>query len=411
MTGIAASRMPPTSPPLVYLDTQDYSRFGDVLRGKGDATHEHLYRELLNRRDAGDVLFVYSMAILGELLQFNEEHAETTECKARAIEQICTGNVLIYPGRLVALEVARALYPETADCSEPSAIAFSNSNYWYPNVADVFDGLKAQMQRQLMDEVGALGISGRALKRAIKANAKKLNLAKVAREAAPTVAQQYGLPPAAVTRSIVGVLEGRVSSEEASHALFGAIAHPTAFVDIYFRRYEGEKTLPLWISGVGSNLQRLLEELKAKLAPYIYNPQFRAFMETELQNRRRGLGATILALAASDLDEFGINPTDLEDLKRDPDRAAQVPACLIVGEVMSAYASQTTGIQGTGKIERSFGGDLVHALYLPHVSLWRGDRRFSHLVRSTLPNLCDGVVGRLVDLPQAIDKLNLSKGK
>jgi hypothetical protein len=43
-------------------------------------------------------------------------------------------------------------------------------------------------------------------------------------------------------------------------------------------------------------------------------------------------------------------------------------------------------------------------LYLPHVDLWRGDRRFSTLVRTALPQYADRVIATLADLPEALDR-------
>ncbi|HEX8124704.1 MAG TPA: hypothetical protein VF548_03905 [Allosphingosinicella sp.] len=407
MVGMNGTENLPSSQPrpLVYLDTQDYSRFGDVLRGKSDNEHERIFQRLLELKAAGAVTFVYSMPILGELLQFDENFAETTEYKARAVEQLCGEHALVYPGRLVALEAAEMLHREAPDRPEPLVTAYNNRNYWYPNVSDVFEGLKIRMQSQLMGELGTLPFTGRALRRRIKAHAKKLDLAKVAREAAPDMAEEYGLPVAAVTQSIVGVLEGRVSTDEASHNLFGAIARPTSFVDVYFRRFEGEKTLPRWMRGAGENLQKLFEELKAKVAPYLDDPSHRKFLQTEIQGRRRSLGAGALLLAQNDLQEFSIPPYVFQELRIDVDRAAKVPACFNVGTLLAAYAVQITGVQGHASIERSFGGDLIHALYAPHVALWRGDRRFSHLFRSVLPELGERVVSRLSELPEAIDRI------
>jgi hypothetical protein len=56
------------APPVVYLDTQDYSRFGDVLRGRADDATKALSRELERLKQDGDAIFAVSMPILGKLL-------------------------------------------------------------------------------------------------------------------------------------------------------------------------------------------------------------------------------------------------------------------------------------------------------------------------------------------------------
>lgn len=76
----------------VYLDTSDYSAFGDVERGidseKAQAAAP-IYQQLLSYKRAGVARFAYSMPILSELLQYNPAHSETSFAKARAVEALC----------------------------------------------------------------------------------------------------------------------------------------------------------------------------------------------------------------------------------------------------------------------------------------------------------------------------------
>lgn len=77
-------------PPLVvYLDTQDFSRFGDVLRGRGDTASEQLFQTLEERRRTDGVVFAVSMPLLAELLQYHPDFRETTLRKAEAVERLC----------------------------------------------------------------------------------------------------------------------------------------------------------------------------------------------------------------------------------------------------------------------------------------------------------------------------------
>jgi hypothetical protein len=46
---------------------------------------------------------------------------------------------------------------------------------------------------------------------------------------------------------------------------------------------------------------------------------------------------------------------------------------------------------------------MFHALYLPHVDLWRGDRRFAEALAGAKPNYKNRIVRRLAELPAAID--------
>jgi hypothetical protein len=45
----------------------------------------------------------------------------------------------------------------------------------------------------------------------------------------------------------------------------------------------------------------------------------------------------------------------------------------------------------------------VHALYLPHTDLWRGDRSFADLLRKHAVSFSDRVVPTLLELPARIE--------
>lgn len=65
------------SPPVVYLETQDYSRFGDVLRGKSDSATEALFLALEQRKQTGNAVFAISMPVFSELLQYDSDFRDT----------------------------------------------------------------------------------------------------------------------------------------------------------------------------------------------------------------------------------------------------------------------------------------------------------------------------------------------
>jgi hypothetical protein len=54
-------------------------------------------------------------------------------------------------------------------------------------------------------------------------------------------------------------------------------------------------------------------------------------------------------------------------------------------------------------IKNSDGIDLVHAMYLPHADLWRGDKAFSTLLINNRVDCCTRIVPSLVELPEKIE--------
>ena len=54
-------------------------------------------------------------------------------------------------------------------------------------------------------------------------------------------------------------------------------------------------------------------------------------------------------------------------------------------------------------IKNSDGIDLIHAMYLPHADLWRGDKAFSTLLINNRVDFCSRIVPSLAKLPARIE--------
>jgi hypothetical protein len=262
------------------------------------------------------------------------------------------------------------------------------------------------MGQALDRELAAVRAPNRKLRRGLKRAAKKTDLGAFVRAATPAIAAEYGLPETAITGSIVAKLEGKVTSHQASRMLFGSIAEPSKFVETYFERMENDRSLPRWMSDAGQGLQVAFERMRDTVRPLLSSKEDRESLRAALADRKKQFGATVLRLGQEDLREFDIPEEEFQRLTGDLDRAWQVQSCQTAGLVIEAYAKQILGYAGPeARVEHSFGGDLVHALYLPHVHLWRGDRRFAALVTEARADMAKRVVSSLSALPAAIDAL------
>lgn len=394
-------------PPIVYLDTQDYSRFGDVLRGKGVAATEALFLALEARKQAGDAIFAVSMPILSELLQYDADFRETTLCKATAVERLCGSWALAFPSQLIASEIVAAARERGLLAGGPPTKVLSSDRFWYPDVSDAFVGLRAQIRAGIGPELEAMGLSSRAMRRTAKKLAGKINVARAARGAAPQMARRYGLPVDVIQRSIVALLENRITPEQASHALFGTIAEPVKFVETYFEKVESQRDLPFWLRNLGHDFEQQLAIMRNAIAPFSKLEVGREQVEGMLAGWPAQFARLPFRLATDELTAFGINADRQAWLASIPDLVAHVPSAQLIGHILPAYVRQIIGLSGQeARIERSFGGDLLHTLYLPHVDLWRGDRRFSAIVSRAVPTYANRIVAIPKDLPAAIDAWN-----
>jgi hypothetical protein len=394
-----------SAPAVVYLDSQDYSRFGDALRGKSDIATQELFRTLEARRHSGAAIFAVSMPILGELLQYNSSYRETTFKKAEAVERLCGSWALAYPSRLVAAEIADAAF-QLGFLSTPRQVPLlSSDRYWFPNVGDELRHFRARLRAEFEAEAATIQLNSRTLRRRMKKQVRKFDPVAAARGAAPMMAAEYGIPVEAITGSILSFLQGKIPPEEASRRLFSAIAAPTTFVGAYFEKVETDRSeLPAWMSQVGAGFEARFIELRQRCEPLLKYDQGRESLTAMLEAWPRRIGHSVLRMGADDAREFAVDETLFDRLTSLPEVVDTVPSCGIVGRALTEYVRQLLGFRGTqAAIERSFGGDLVHALYLPHVDLWRGDRRFSSVMKAAAPQFADRIVASLKELPAAID--------
>jgi hypothetical protein len=94
-----------------------------------------------------------------------------------------------------------------------------------------------------------------------------------------------------------------------------------------------------------------------------------------------------------------------------PDDMSQHPAWVTkFGDNGAQIAAQIFhGLYNQNRdIKRSDGIDLIHAMYLPHVDLWRGDKDFSNLLITNRVKFCERVVSTLSEL---LDRIEIETAK
>jgi len=389
------------TPVLVYLDTSDYSRFGDVIRGKADSATESLFNELLALKKNGVAQFAFSAAILSELFQFNPEFPGTTQSKAEAVERLCGEVAFYWPMRSIAHDVALHSRHTPAD-KKPLSLR----SEWFPSASEKLADFRGTLEAKLASDLASKSYSNRKERRSAEAKARNFPFEILASPIIDLVASSYNLDRSDVKRAITPTLKGNISSLEGSRRMFDAIARPTSFVRSYFSDINEDQSLPTWISDVGVAMQKSLIELRENL---------RNFDKNELSNQ---LPAGIDLSSRMILHELARQAEPLVNefaprfnsgnLFRDVDQLLTVPALNLFFNAYRVLVEQAAGMHGDGHDpERSAFGDLFHLLYLPHSDLWRCDRRFRNVVSKVCGVYDHAVVNRLSDLPAMIASLKI----
>jgi hypothetical protein len=380
-------------PKTVYLDTQDFSRFGEVVRGKSDQPTKEIFEYLLTRLRKNEARFVYSMVTLSELLQYDPEFEQKTLARAEAVELLCRGWCCINPSRLMAREAARLLGHENDDCVD----VIQPGNDWTPNISNVFSDFESRLAEAKQSIVNEFrGMNRRARKIAEK-GASDRAFSRLLAEAAPVIAAEYGLSENSFLSSFLLLHKKKITSEEASRRFFSAVARPTGFVHTYFKKYEGEKDFPHWIGRAGQKLQLGLQATVANLAS-VPLKSLKSQWDHAFESMRQKMSYLVLGLAAGENDAFGVSDEELKALSGDK-AIQEIEPVRVCVDLMKAYLAQAVGIHGSkAKVEPGFGGDFMHSLYLPYVDIWRSDIRFAALAKTTNTATVCSRLNQLTDL-------------
>ncbi|MFY9351159.1 MAG: hypothetical protein WBL20_04750, partial [Sphingobium sp.] len=145
--------------------------------------------------------------------------------------------------------------------------------------------------------------------------------------------------------------------------------------------------------------------LRARPCQVISGANSSDFMRTALEQMAPDFGGQMLRLAQTEASEFRLDDPLIDLFASRRDLAEQVPCWRNFTRYVPIFMQSNLGLRGDGyKPERSAGGDIMHSFYLPYCDLWRGDRRFAHILKEALPEQSGKIVGRLSELPDLIEK-------
>ena len=389
-------------PLIVYLDTQDLSRFGDVLRGKGDAQHERLFNDLEARKLAGDVVFPLTMPLMSELLQYDAAYRETTLKKAEAVERLCGVHAMPSTTRLAGMEVARSAHHSGPKGSAPDLDILSDDRLWFPSLTDTLHDLREGMHASARQSL-AKSLPDPAMRLRAEQKLETVDWGVEIVALAPTIAEKVGLPTEAVLASVAPFLRGEISSAEASRRMLSGISEPSVFVNMYFERWGAMGELPTWISAASKTVSRYLSAVRDNISRLRIAKDTKKvrLLVSRLKPTFRAISFELARMSAA---EFELSDEIIDSIAADEDMASTIPSAEIAAAALEAYSLQILGVTtGGSKIEGSIGGDVLHAFYLPYVDLWRGDRRFSAMLRQALPRYRNQISGPLAELPKTIE--------
>jgi hypothetical protein len=363
-------------PVRLHLDTSDY---GAMYCAPPETPLADLREQLKEMVRKGQIEVGMSYHVIFELLQKAEpRHREDRLARARLVKELCGLNAFPYVGDL------------------GQGYQFSSEGLWVPRCAlDDFD------VERLVQDVMAMIRERRILSKRrnfvtwVRSDPARLRL---------LPGEDWPLPFGRdffESGDFRRYLLGSISRGEANARLWRLVTDPVSLYKTWFDHYGRENPLVAMGERLAGDLMLMLEKLQSLLDG-----------EADLRVRTKELlavtGADALSLEARqtvlkltrDLKIFRAEITSVDELcKRAPflrDRLGEKSARL-AAHIIYAFHHEKR------RFKRSDAIDLMHAMYLPHTDLWRGDKAFSDLLIKHKVDFSERVISKLTDLPRRIE--------
>jgi hypothetical protein len=373
-----------TSRPIrVHLDTSDYASMYRAASG----TPESVVRDqLLRLKNDGLIEIGLSFHVVYELLQdASPEYREDRLARAKLLTRLCGQNAFPYPTDL------------------GSGYGFSKDGLWVPRI----DLDEIEIEYVVTQLIGAIERHRDLSRHERRILSRRSYVAEWAR-AKPADFTQIMLEywPLPFGREIVEredlrlYILGELPRDEINKALHFYITDPETLYKVWFETYKWDNPVPERRDKMAGKLMEMLAGYKRAL--------------DEQADLKRTIDETLGAsgdrtLPAEGRDAFLKLKRDLKTFHSEitsPDELSEDPAWIkIVGTDGAQIASQIFYgfYREKREIKRSDAIDMIHAMYLPHTDLWRGDRAFSDLLIKNRVLYYERVVPTLAGLPQRIE--------
>jgi hypothetical protein len=368
----------------IYLDTSDYSLMYCAAPGTSVAQIREKLRELV-LNNAIEVGFSYQ--IVFELLQkAAPKYRGDRIARVRFLKELCGTNA----------------FPANDDLGKGRH--FSHNGIWFPE--DFLETMRAdeiapRVMQQILSDLRLHRNDRRLLSKPktfakwIRSDPARLNLF------AACVLRLPFPPELAASGDLLRYLAGEITLAEANFRLRSYYGDPETIYRMWFDRYDRENPVALLRDDLSERLLVMFRQSRKMLDDPLADLKKRIKALSEIAATReereqvRELRARVNQFTAEIHSPEWVLQRSPGFLNSFGSESAMVAAGALVG----LYLEQR-------ELQRSDAIDLLHATYLPHTDLWRGDRGFSHLLLKYKVKYNERVVSTLDSLvPRIEDEL------
>jgi len=180
-----------------------------------------------------------------------------------------------------------------------------------------------------------------------------------------------------------------------------SLTDPVSIANTWFDYYGLDNPIVDRRDQMASKLTLMLSELKGMLAEQAdIRGNLRSALSATGEDALSAEGREALTALEREAKTFANEIQSPEELTKNVPRWKELfgeESGLLAAQIL--YAFHKDGRE----IKNSDGIDLIHAMYLPHADLWRGDKAFSTLLMNNRIDFCTRIVRSLAELPGRIE--------
>jgi hypothetical protein len=368
----------------VHLDTSDYSAMHDAPTGSPIAKTREKLTELV-QSDRIEIGLSYHVVF--EFLQkADPEHRSNRLSRAQLLSELCGLNAFPYPTDL------------------GGGHTFSKKGLWQPRITlddheiEVVVGHfieTVQLAPETTAHIRRIATRRKYLRRWAKEYPQRF--AKLADENWPVMFGRSLIEDGTFGRYVAG----EIGRDEANRKLWFFINDPSSIYELWFEQCDWDCPIIERRDNIAAKFVTMLRELRGAMARA---RDLRARIDIELNATGDDAlspdGRSQLLQLRRKLKTFREEISSPLQLCEDVPIWKQLfgnESALLAAEIFFAFERDKRPIKDSDGI------DFVHAMYLPHSDLWRGDRAFSDLLRKHKVSLNERVVPTLLELPARIE--------
>jgi hypothetical protein len=385
---------------VIYLDTQDYSKFSDLLAGKGNEKLRPIMEKLFQFLEKEEIVICYSVVILNEIFQKSENNQKLITLnrkKAKTIELLCGNFCFLDSSEIISILLSDKL----EDIGRNYRNDFISSENKWINISlkinnTFIDEIKDTFFQQINENKSINEYEKRQMKKKLKKSLKEEKfLDEISDEIVKSKRnhQLLSVLPDNICRDLIK--NNQNSNFESTSLCF--MLKPSGLCEIL----ETVPDIEVFWENLNTMKFRFKEIILSGLSIFNENlNQENPIEGTHLrylfdETRKVINDAVLMGL----LEKFDKNKINI-DLKK-----KKISSFLKYIDLFLEISFQDLILSEKSKrsLKESDCGDLMHGFYIPYCDIWRSDKHYADRMKRYGMTYNTSVIGDIFDLIPAIE--------